>query len=107
MDIFLRILVFVVTAAVLSLYLYDAGAHRVYDVILSGLVIVATSLLMGVLAAVGAIVKKRVFDREDGKLEFAFPDNALKKLPWFFLVFIGKAHIMPLTLRKSGADAPN
>ncbi len=89
-----KIITVLVVAAVLSLYLYDAGAHRVYDVIISGVVIIAASPIIAVLAIIGAIKNKKVFDSTGG-LKFTAPDNALCKLPFFFLVFVGKRKIMP------------
>ncbi len=94
-----QVITVLVVAAVLSLYLYDVGAHRVYDVVISGAVIVVTSPIIAVLAVISAIKNKKVFDCSDG-LKFTAPDNALCKLPFFFLVFVGKRKIMPEKLFK-------
>lgn len=95
----LRILVCFVVVIGLTLWLYDDGAGRVYDICISAAVITVTCPVFGVLAAVSKIKNKTVFCRENG-LEFTFPDNALKKLPFFLLVFVGKRNIMPRTLWK-------
>ena len=88
--------IFTVAAVVaaLSLYLYNDGAYRVYDVIISGVVIVLTSPLTAVLAVLSKVKNKKVFDRVDG-LKFTAPKNALCRLPFFLLVFAGKKNIMP------------
>lgn len=95
----LRIIICVVVVVGLTLYLYDEGAHRVYDVIMSAVAILATCWLFAVLAAISGIKNKRVFDKSNG-LQFTFPNNALRNLPFFLLVFIGKRNIMPTALWK-------
>lgn len=98
-NLWLRILVVAAVVIGLTLYLYDEGARRVYDVCIAAVVIVVTIPLFAVLAAVSAVKTKRVFDRTDG-LKFAFPDNALSKIPFFLLVFVGKRNVMPVNLFK-------
>ena len=102
MQIALKIITAVVVAAVLSLYLYDDGAHRVYDVVMSAVMIVLTSPIAAVLAVVSKIKNNRVFDKDDSGLRFSAPNNALNKIPFFYLVFVGKKNILPTKLgRKS------
>ncbi len=98
MLIALKIITAITVAATLSLYLYDNGAHRVYDVVMSTLVIILTSPIAIVLAIMSKAKNNRVFDRADGGLRFTCSDNALKKLPFFYLVFIGKRSILPVKL---------
>lgn len=98
-NLWLRITVAALVVIGLTLYLYDDGARRVYDVCIAAVAIVVTSPVFAVLAIVSAVKKKRVFDRTDG-LTFTYPQNILRKLPFFLLVFIGKRNIMPKTLFK-------
>ncbi len=100
----LRITVAVAVVAVLSLYLYDVGAHRVYDIAISAVVLIVTSPLFGVLAAVCAAKNKKVFDRSGEYPRFTLPRGALCRLPFFAAVFVGKAHIMPMRLRVKKTD---
>ena len=93
----LRILICVIVVIGLTFYAYNEGAHRVYDIVMSAVVIVVTSPLFAVLAAISAIKTKVVFDRADG-LRFTYPNNALNKLPFFLLVFVGKRNILPVKI---------
>ena len=99
MDEILRIWIPFIVVVWLSLYLYDCGAHRVYDVILSAVAIVATCPIFAVLAVLSKIKAGRVFEKTDGDLIFAFPKNRLNKLPRLLLIFIGKRHILPTRLK--------
>ncbi len=94
----LRIVICIVVVAVLTFYLYDAGAWRVYDIGISIVVIIVTSLLFAALAVICKIKNGKVFDETNG-LEFTSPKNILGKLPFFLLVFVGKRNIMPKSLR--------
>ena len=95
----LRILIIAAVVIALTFYLYDEGARRVYDVCISAVVIIVTSPVFAVVAAVCAIKNKRVFNKTDG-LKFTYPNNGLGKLPFFLLVFVGKCNIMPKRLFK-------
>lgn len=101
MDDILRIWIPFIVVVWLSLYLYDCGAHRVYDVIVSTLAIIVTSPILGVTAIVAKIKAGRVFivDKDKNDLRFAYPDNRLAVLPRLLLVFIGKRNILPTRLK--------
>ncbi len=94
----LRIWTPCLVAVFLSLYLYEQGARRVYDIIFSAIAIVITSPICACLAAASAIKKKRVFVKHDGKLEFAC-GGRLAPLAELYLVFIGKKNILPERLK--------
>ncbi len=95
----LRILITVTVVIALTFYAYEECARRVYEIIISTVAIVVTSPIFGVLAVVSKMKTGKVFDRADG-LRFAYPDNSLKKLPFFLLVFVGKENILPIKLGK-------
>ncbi len=101
MNEILRIWIPFIMVVWLSLYLYDNGAHRVYDVMLSAVAIAVTSPIFAVLALVSKIKVGRVFIREKEKndLRFAFPDSRIAALPRLLLVFIGKRNILPTRLK--------
>ena len=99
MDEIIRIWIPFIVVVWLSLYLYDDGAHRVYDVLLSAVAIVVTSPIFAVLAVLSKLKAGRVFDKTEGDLIFAFPNNRLKKLPRLLLIFIGKRSILPTRLK--------
>lgn len=103
----LRIITALGVVAALSLYLYDDGAHRVYDIILSAVVIIVTSPVAAVLAVVSKIKNKRVFYRDGEALRFSAPNNALNKIPFFYLVFIGGKNILPTKLGRKKAVSEN
>ncbi len=100
----LRIVLPIAVALVLSLYLYDAGANRVYDVIISAVGVIALSPLIAVLCVVCAVKNKRLFDVAEDDLLFTYPDNVLGTIPRLFLVFIGKKRIMPEKLKKMKSE---
>ncbi|MCH5166005.1 MAG: hypothetical protein J1G01_06355 [Clostridiales bacterium] len=99
-ELWLRIIICAAVVIGLTLYLYDDGANRVYDIVISTVVIVVTSPVFGVLAAISRIKNKRVFEIGTDELLFTFPKSAISKLPFFLLVFIGKRNIMPKALFK-------
>ncbi len=99
MDQILQIWIPVLVIVFLTFYLYDVGANRVYDVILSAIAIVVTSPVIGVLALISKIKNGKVFEKTENDLVFTFPENCLRVLPRLFLVFIGKRRILPERLK--------
>lgn len=99
MDEILQIWIPVLVIVFLTFYLYDVGANRVYDVILSVIAIIVTSPVIGVLALICKIKNGRVFEKTENDLVFTFPKNRLRVLPRLFFVFIGKRRILPERLK--------
>ncbi len=99
MDNVLKIWVPAIVVLFLSLYFYDMAAHRVYDVILSALLLIVTSPLFAVLAVVSTVKTGHAFEYAENDLTFAYPKNKIATLPRLLLVFIGKRRIMPMRLK--------
>ncbi len=99
MDQILQIWIPVLVIVFLTFYLYDVGANRVYDVILSAIAIVVTSPVIGILALISKIKNGKVFEKSENDLLFTFPENRLRVLPRLFLVFIGRRRILPERLK--------
>ena len=99
MDLALRIITAAIVVIVLFLYLYDSGARRLADIIMSAVVFIATLPIFAVLASISSLENVRVFERtDDDGLIFTYPKNRLNRLPFFMLVLVGKKNILPKRL---------
>ncbi len=98
MDEVLRIWIPIFVAVVLTLYLYETGARRVYDILIAAVAIVITSPVFVIEAIVSKVKTGRVFDAENGTLKFSCSDNTLSHLPVLALVIIGRRNILPKKL---------
>ena len=99
MDNVLKIWIPAIVILFMTLYFYDEAAHRVYDIIISALLIIVTSPLFVLLSIIGTVKKGNAFVYAENDLTFSYPDNKLAALPRLILVFIGKRRIMPKRLK--------
>lgn len=99
MDEILRIWIPVAVVLFLTLYLYEAGMRRFYDILVSAAAIVVLSPIIIAFCIVGRVKCGRVFNKDNNDLVFSCTDKGINKLPRLFLVFIGKRNILPVRLR--------
>ena len=98
MDNMLRVWVPAILILLMTLYFYGT-ARRIYDVILSFILLIVTSPVFALLAIISTIKTGHAFDYADNDLTFAYPNNRINTLPRLVLVLIGKRRIMPKKLR--------
>ncbi len=98
MDEVLRIWMPIFVAVVLTLYLYETGARRVYDILIAAVAIAITSPAFIIEAIVSKVKTGRVFDSENGTLKFACSNSFWSRLPALALVIVGKRNILPKKL---------
>ena len=94
----LRVWVPAILILIMTLYFYGT-ARRIYDIILSFVLLIVTSPVFAVLAIASTVKTGRAFDYAENDLTFAYPDNKINTLPRLVLVLIGKRRIMPKRLR--------
>lgn len=99
MDNMLRVWVPAVVIVIMTLYFYDTSARRIYDIILSFVLLIVTSPVFAVLALISTIKTGHAFDYAENDLTFSYPNNKINTLPRLVLVLIGKRRIMPKRLR--------
>ncbi|MCH5350596.1 MAG: hypothetical protein J1F39_01330 [Clostridiales bacterium] len=94
----LRVWVPAILILIMTLYFYGT-ARRIYDIILSFVLLIVTSPVFAVLAIASTVKTGHAFDYAENDLTFAYPDNKINTLPRLVLVLIGKRRIMPKRLR--------
>lgn len=95
----LRIWLPLIVIIVMTLYLYDVGAFRVYDVLIATVAITVTSPIFVVLIVLSKIKKGRVFERRGRDLLFTYPNGKLAHLPVLVQIFMGERNFVPTRLK--------